>query len=52
MWEAVVANAKPGFRTNTMRRRKVEMAIAEALEGSEFMVADIYGIVEHQGEFE
>lgn len=52
VWEAVVANAKPGFRTNTMRRRKVEMAIAEALEGSGFKVADIYGIVEHQGEFE
>ena len=52
VWEAVVANAKPGFRTNTMRRRKVEMAIAEALEGSVFKVSDIYGIVEHQGEFE
>ena len=52
VWTAVMENAKPGFRTNTMRRRKVEIAIAAALAGTDYKLQDIYSIIEHQEEFE
>lgn len=50
--EAAASSVKPGFRTNAVRRKRVEHAIAEALEGTGFEVAAIYKIVEHQREFD
>ena len=45
-------SAKPGFRTNSIRRKKVENAIASALGNSGFDRADVYRIVERQREFD
>ena len=52
VFEAVQESAKPGFRTNSMRRKRVEKSIASALGGSGFDRADVYRIVEHQREFD
>lgn len=52
VYEAVQDSAKPGFRTNSIRRKKVENAIAAALGESGFDRADVYRIVEHQREFD
>ena len=52
VFEAVGASAKPGFRRNAIRRRKVEMAIEDALQGTDFNPLAVYQIVEHQGEFD
>ena len=52
VFEAVGASAKPGFRRNAIRRRKVEMAIEDALQGTDFNPLTVYQIVEHQGEFD
>ena len=52
VFEAVSASAKPGFRRNAIRRRKVEMAIEDALQGTDFNPLTVYQIVEHQGEFD
>ena len=43
---------KPGFRTNAVRRKKVEHAIAIALDGTEYKTVEIYRIVERQSEFD
>ena len=52
VFEAVGASAKPGFRRNAIRRRKVEMAIEDALQGTDFNPLAVYQIVEHQSEFD
>ena len=52
VYEAVVASVKPGFRTNTVRRKKVEHSIAIALAGTDYKSLDIYRIVERQSEFD
>ena len=52
VFEAVGASAKPGFRRNAIRRRKVEMAIEGALQGTDFNPLAVYQIVEHQSEFD
>ncbi len=52
VYEAVDASAKPGFRRNAIRRKKVERAIEDALQGTDFNPLAVYQIVEHQGEFD
>ena len=52
VFEAVGASAKPGFRRNAIRRRKVELAIEDALQGTDFNPLAVYQIVEHQSEFD
>ena len=52
VYDAVDASAKPGFRKNAIRRRKVEMAIEDALQGTDFNPLAVYQVVEHQGEFD
>ena len=52
VYDAVVASVKPGFRTNTVRRKKVEHALAIALAGTDYKSAEIYRIVERQVEFD
>jgi type I restriction enzyme R subunit len=52
VYEAVDANAKPGFRRNAIRRRKVERAIEDALQGTDFNPLSVYELVERQGEFD
>lgn len=52
VFEAVGASAKPGFRRNAIRRKKVEMAIEDALQGTDFNPLAVYQIVEHQSEFD
>ena len=52
VFEAVGASAKPGFRRNAIRRRKVELAIEDALQGTDFNPRAVYQIVEHQSEFD
>ena len=52
VYAAVVESVKPGFRTNTVRRKKVEHALATALTGTAYTTAEIYRIVERQGEFD
>ena len=47
-----MASVKPGFRTNTVRRKKVEHALAIALAGTDYKSAEIYRIVERQAEFD
>ena len=46
------ANAKPGFRKNAIRRRKVERAIEDALQGTDYNPLKVYELVERQGEFD
>ena len=52
VYDAVVASVKPGFRTNSVRRKKVEHALAVALEGTDYKASEIYRIVERQTEFD
>ena len=52
VYEAVDANAKPGFRKNAIRRRKVERAIEDALQGTDYNPLSVYELVERQGEFD
>ena len=52
VYDAVVSSVKPGFRTNAVRRKKVEHAIAIALDGTEYKTVEIYRIVERQSEFD
>jgi type I restriction enzyme R subunit len=52
VYEAVDANAKPGFRKNAIRRRKVERAIEDALQGTDYNPLKVYELVERQGEFD
>ena len=52
VYDAVVSSVKPGFRTNSVRRKKVEHAIAVAISGTGYGSADIYRIVEKQSEFD
>ena len=52
VYEAVVASVKPGFRTNAVRRKKVEHALAVTLAGTEYKPTEIYRIVERQSEFD
>jgi hypothetical protein len=52
VYEAVDASAKPGFRRNAIRRKKVERAIEDALQGTDFNPLAVYQVVEHQGEFD
>ena len=52
VYGAVDANAKPGFRKNAIRRRKVERAIEDALQGTDFNPLKVYELVERQGEFD
>ncbi|MBP5228063.1 MAG: HsdR family type I site-specific deoxyribonuclease, partial [Kiritimatiellae bacterium] len=52
VYEAVETSAKPGFRRNAIRRRKVERAIEDALQGTDFNPLAVYQVVEHQGEFD
>ena len=52
VYDAVVASVKPGFRTNTVRRKKVEHALAFALMETGYNPAEIYRIVERHAEFD
>ena len=52
VYDAVNESVKPGFRTNTVRRKRVENAIIRALEGTDFNPQEIYKIVERQAEFD
>ena len=52
VYEAVVASVKPGFRTNAVRRKKVEHALAIALVDTDYKPSEIYRIVERQAEFD
>ena len=52
VYDAVVASVKPGFRTNSVRRKKVEHALAVALEGTDYKASEMYRIVERQTEFD
>lgn len=52
VYGAVDASAKPGFRKNAIRRRKVERAIEDALQGTDFNPLKVYELVERQGEFD
>ncbi|MBQ9430562.1 MAG: DEAD/DEAH box helicase family protein [Kiritimatiellae bacterium] len=52
VYGAVDANAKPGFRKNAIRRRKVERAIEDALQGTDFSPLKVYELVERQSEFD
>ena len=52
VYDAVVASVKPGFRTNSVRRKKVEHALAVALEGTDYNASEMYRIVERQTEFD
>lgn len=52
VYEAVVASVKPGFRTNEVRRKKVERAITIALDGTDYTPSEIYRIVERQSAFD
>lgn len=52
VFEAAAAAVKPGFRTNAVRRKKVEQAIGRALEGTGYRAGDVYRIVERQAEFD
>lgn len=52
VYEAVVASVKPGFRTNAVRRKKVEHALVIALAATEYKPSEIYRIVERQSEFD
>jgi len=52
VYDAVVGSMKPGFRTNSVRRKKVEHAISLALAGTQFKTSEIYKIVERQAEFD
>ncbi|MBP5227155.1 MAG: HsdR family type I site-specific deoxyribonuclease [Kiritimatiellae bacterium] len=52
VYEAVEASAKPGFRKNSIRRLKVERAIEDALQGTDFNPLRVYELVERQREFD
>ena len=52
VYDAVVASVKPGFRTNTVRRKKVEHSLVVALAGTDYKASEIYRIVEQQAEFD
>lgn len=52
VYDAVVASVKPGFRTNAVRRKKVEHALAIALADTDYKPSEIYRIVERQSEFD
>lgn len=52
VYDAVVGSVKPGFRTNAVRRKKVEHALAQALADTEYAAVEIYRIVECQNEFD
>ena len=52
VYDAVVASVKPGFRTNSVRRKKVEHALGVALEGTDYKASEMYRIVERQTEFD
>lgn len=52
VYEAVVASVKPGFRTNAVRRKKVEHALVIALVDTDYKPSEIYRIVERQAEFD
>ncbi len=52
VYAAAVESVKPGFRTNAVRRKKVERALATALAGTAYAAEEVYRIVERQGEFD
>lgn len=52
VYGALVEFVKPGFRTNEVRRKKVERAIEIALNGTDYNPLEIYRIVERQSEFD
>ena len=52
VYDSVVASVKPGFRTNSVRRKKVEHALVGALAGTDYKASEIYRIVERQAEFD
>ena len=52
VYNAVIESVKPGFRTNTVRRKKVEHALVFALAGTDYNPLEVYRIVERQAEFD
>ena len=52
VYNAVIESVKPGFRTNAVRRKKVEHALVFALAGTDYNPLEVYRIVERQAEFD
>lgn len=51
LYNVIAANAQIGFRENQMRKKKLNRAIANALNGTEFDADKIMSIVVHNNEF-